>query len=150
MATRGRVILTISVGALLAAFVFYPRQEVPPQPYPLALVWREAYQHRLPEYPHESIVAGHQGLAVAALWLNADGSLRHFSVVQAPDEAIQKSVLASTQYFRVGPSLLGVIPLRRSKLLYYFLLDQGHARVVPLNDLSQKAELLRTLKSRGP
>jgi len=141
--------LAVLASLTIAAVWLSPGKKIAPQRYPLGLLWQEAYDHRPPGYPHSSIAAGHQGLAVAEVELRADGSMRHFSVLQAPDEAISKSVYSYVRDFRAGPSRLGQIPLRRGKLLYYFLLAHGAPRVFVLNDLSQRTELLRELRRSG-
>ncbi len=83
------------------------------------------------------------------LEIRADGTVREFSVLQAPDSAISNSMAAYVRGFRLGPSRFGRIPLRRGKLLYYFLLARGEARVFELNDLNQKTELLQELRDSG-
>lgn len=136
-------------GAIVASAWLSPGSATSAQHYPLVLLWREANNKQLPDYPRSSIAAGHQGLAVMELEIRADGTVREFSVLQAPDSAISNSMAAYVRGFRLGPSRFGRIPLRRGKLLYYFLLARGEARVFELNDLNQKTELLQELRDSG-
>jgi len=77
-----------------------------------------------------------------------DGTVRHFAILQAPDEAIVKSLSYSISRFRAAPEADKSV-VRRSKLFFYFVLSPRKAEVFVVNDPVQKAKLVQLRQDLG-
>lgn len=105
-------------------------------------LWTEAQQRCVAEYPSESLAQGHQGLAVAELEIGRDGTPLRVAVLQAPDDAIIRSVQLCAGNWRMKPVEAGGPDIRRGKLYFYFTVLSGKARVFLANDPADKKALI--------
>ncbi len=110
--------------------------------YGYVLLWTEARRHCFPQYPGESVAAGHQGLAVAHLSIASDGSVNRVSVIQAPDAAIARSVERCALTWLMSPVRGDGPRAREGKLFFYFVIAPGGACVYTVNDPLQKKALI--------
>ena len=96
----------------------------------------------MPEYPQRSVQAGHVGTAVAEVDVSREGKVTQVHILQAPDEAISRSVDKALRHWTFGPTSLDAPgkPLVevKSRLLFSFRIEMGKGVV---QDLA--AELLR-------
>ncbi|HEY6351600.1 MAG TPA: energy transducer TonB [Candidatus Angelobacter sp.] len=105
-------------------------------------LWTEAQKRCVAQYPSESLVQGHQGLAVAELEIGRDGAPLRVSVLQAPDAAISRSAQLCAGNWRMKPVEAGGPDIRRGKLYFYFIVLSGKAKVFLANDPADKKSLI--------
>ena len=138
--------VVLSVVFVTAALVLPACKSQPPNVrYPYVLLWRDAERTCVPEYPESSIAVGSQGLAVAQLDIGADGSVRRVDILQAPDEAIARSVRECVARFRPRPLKLVSKSFSRGKLFFYFVNSGQGGMVYVANDPEQSQLLMREL-----
>jgi len=131
----------ILLGACLALLVSCQSSPIEKR-YGYLPFWTEARQRCVAEYPSESLAHGHQGLAVAELEIGRDGTPLRVSILQAPDDAISRSVQLCADNWRMKPVEAGGPDIRRGKLYFYFTMLSGKARVFLANDPADKKALV--------
>jgi TonB family protein len=96
------------------------------------IVRQAAINAPLPIYPKASIKSHHQGVAVAEVLLDAQGTPEAVTVLQAPDQATSDSVSSALKSWRIKPykssSKDGVVI--RTRLIFYFKLDSSAPVVI--------------------
>lgn len=76
----------------------------------------------LPAYPPSAFKAGHEGLAVAEVLVNTNGSIASIRLIEAPDPQIGESVVTAVKQwsFHVVTDR-EYVPIRfKGRVLYYF------------------------------
>ncbi|HVF21761.1 MAG TPA: energy transducer TonB [Pyrinomonadaceae bacterium] len=77
----------------------------------------------MPNYPEDSRRKGSQGVAVALLNIDEEGTVKKVEILQAPDESIGNAVIKATQGWKFQPATedsTGKAIRLSGKLTFYF------------------------------
>lgn len=86
----------------------------------------------MPKYPDASQRAGAQGVAVAHLDINEEGTVSKVELLEAPDEATGSAVVMALKMWTFERPIEDTTgkPIRLSgKLTFYFVIENGHGVV---------------------
>jgi len=92
---------------------------------------RDAINKPVPEYPGDSRLKHHTGVAVAGIQFAPNGTMTEVRVLEAPDEAIAAAVKASVSAWTFAPVYIGGKAIAISgKLVFYFRIAGKEATVI--------------------
>ena len=107
--------------------------------YSEGILRKKATKSVMPKYPDEAQKKGIQGVAVAQLYVDEKGDVIKAEVLEAPDSSTKQAVAEATSQWKFTPSTMKGEPIRfRGKLTFYFVIEDGEARVENPKPVSKK------------
>ena len=84
----------------------------------------------VPIYPEESQKNGASGVSVTRIEVDEEGNVTEVEILQAPDRFIETALIEAIKEWKFQPFDLNGNPRRLvGKLVFYFVIDGGKARV---------------------
>lgn len=103
-----------------------------------------------PEYPVVSLDSGKTGVTVAAVVTTPEGRMERVDVLEAPDAHVGDAVSRALGQWEIEPPVDDGQPVRvRSKLFFYFVMENGEGLVRSPEEMLRESESLAPAAGRS-